>query len=728
MRALAELTTRNARAVVLAALVLVVGGGAWASGVTDRLTTGGNDVPGSESVRAAMLLDERDGSGTPNLIVLVRADRLDDAEVEQVTEAIERTVVEHGAELLGSHLGPDSDDLRSTDGTAGLVIAHLPGDDEAVQASAADLAPKLRELATESVEVSVGGTGPARAELIEQTEADLVTAELIAVPITLLVLLFVFRTAVAAVLPLVVAVAAIIGTLIALRVLVAFTSVSVFAQNVMTALGLAMAIDFTLFLVSRYRELRPRSSTAREAVTDAVVAAGPSILFSGLTTAASLAGLLVFETPMLRSFAYAGVAVVLVAIVGALVVLPAVMTLLDDRLDRWRVRPVALGTDPTRGRWYRMARRMMRRPALVAVSTIAVLLLVAAPFTRIEFGLNDDRVLPADAEPRQVLDAVRSEFAGIESGAVSVVFEDPAAGSPLAVEAYARELRSLPGVARIEERDGWLRVIPSVEPVSPDGRRLVEAIRSTPAPTPVLVGGDAARLVDNTDHVTERLPFVLGGMILATTVLLGVLFRSVLVPLKAVALNLLSLSAMFGAIVWIFQDGRFSGVLDYTPTGLTDITIPTLMFCVAFGLSMDYEVFLLSRIREEYDRTGDPVDSVAVGLQRTGGVLSASATLMAVVFTAFATGSVTQLKILGIGLTLAVLLDAFVVRSLLVPSLMRLAGRANWWPSRPRSDVRGGRRDGGDRAVDLRRADVDDDRRDGATRDPAALLLPRGDR
>ncbi|MEM8904247.1 MAG: MMPL family transporter [Actinomycetota bacterium] len=286
-----------------------------------------------------------------------------------------------------------------------------------------------------------------------------------------------------------------------------------------------------------------------------------------------------------------------------------------------------------------------------------------------------------------MLDTVRSEFGGIESGAISVVFEDPAAGSEPEVEAYVDELRSLPGVARVDQRDSWLRVIPDVEPISPEGRELVEAIDAIPAPSPVLVGGESARLVENTDHVAARLPFVLGAMILATSALLGLLFRSVLVPVKAVALNLLSLSAMFGAVVWIFQDGRFADLLGYTPTGLTDIAIPTLMFCVAFGLSMDYEVFLLSRIREEYDRTGDPVDSVAVGLQRTGGVLSVSAILMSVVFIAFATGEVTHLKVLGIGIALAVLLDAFVVRSLLVPSLMRLAGRANWWPSRPRHHV-----------------------------------------
>ncbi|MEO1065266.1 MAG: MMPL family transporter, partial [Actinomycetota bacterium] len=386
MGALARFTTGSAKLIVVVAAVLVVGGGAWAGGVTERLTTGGNDVPGSDSVQAAELLDERGGVGTPNLVVMITTDDLDGEAAVEVTERLANAIESDGGELVGDHLGPDGDALRSADERSGLVVAHLPGDDEAVQQQSARLAPILRDLAESGVEVAVGGTGPARAELITQTEEDLLRAELIAVPITFLLLLLVFRTAVAALLPLVVAVSAIAGTLIALRLLVEVTTVSVFAQNVMTALGLAMAIDFTLFLVSRYRELRPASPSSTDAVGGAVRAAGPSILFSGLTTAASLAGLLAFDTPMLRSFAYAGVAVVLVAIIGALVVLPAVMTLLGDRLDRWAVRKVAPRADLTTGRWYRLAHLVMRRPGVVALVTIAGLLLVAAPFTRIEFG------------------------------------------------------------------------------------------------------------------------------------------------------------------------------------------------------------------------------------------------------------------------------------------------------------------------------------------------------
>jgi RND superfamily putative drug exporter len=343
---------------------------------------------------------------------------------------------------------------------------------------------------------------------------------------------------------------------------------------------------------------------------------------------------------------------------------------------------------PTTSYWTRIARLAMGRPLLVGGAVLAVLLVVASPIRRLEFGLNDDRVLPASVESRQVNDRIRSEYSGLEGGAISVVFAGaPSSGfDPGVVDGYARALADLDGVTRVDTVTGpgdegtvALMVIPSVEPISSEGQELVEQIRSIDGPGPVVVGGEAARLVDNTDHVLGRLPFVLVGMLIVNGTLLAALFRSVLAPLKALALNVLSLSAMYGAIVWVFQDGRLTGLMGYTPTGLTDVTVPTLMFAVAFGLSMDYEVYLMARMRESYLATGDPVASTVDGLERTGRILTASALLMAVVFTSFATGSVTHLKILGIGITLAVLADAFLVRTL-VPAFMAIAGSANWWP------------------------------------------------
>ncbi|MEM9133494.1 MAG: MMPL family transporter [Actinomycetota bacterium] len=701
MTALAALIVRRARWIVALAIVAVIGAGTAAGGIDDLLSTGGNHVPGSDSSRAIELLAER-GEGSPNLLLLVTdPGGLGDAAAAVAADALAFVDDRPETRLVDSPWGaPDGGDvalqtgpLVSADGTSALIVATILGDDVAVQQRAASIAGELRAWETPpGVTLTVGGSGPARADLVEATDTGLVRAELIALPISLLILLFVFRTPVAAALPLVVAAVAVVGTLAVLRALVTVVEVSVFARSVATAIGLAMAVDMTLFLVSRYREVRDDAGSPTQAVERAVVAAGPAMVFSGITTAVSLAALLAFDTPLLRSFAYAGSVVVLLALVGGLVVLPATIVVLGDRVDRWpirrpRLRPV------TKGVWYRIARGVARHPVSIGAVTLLALITVAFPIARIEFGLNDDRVLSTDVESRQVLDTVRSRFPAVEGGSIAVVYTTPPEGDVerAAVEDHRNRLAALPGVARVDDGGHSLIVVPEVEPMSAEGRRLVEDIRQQPSPLAALVGGEAARLVDNTDHVLARLPFVAIAMALVSLALLAALFRSVLLPIKAIILNLLSLSAMFGSIVWVFQDGRFAGALDYTPTGLTDVTVPLLMLSVAFGLSMDYEVYLLSRIRDEYRAGHSTVEATARGLQRTGGVLSASAALMAVVFTSFAFTGLTHLKILGLGISLAVLVDAFVVRALLVPSAMAMAGDANWWPGgRRRTPPAGG--------------------------------------
>ena len=689
--ALAELVVGRAKTVLVLAVAGLAVAAIAASGVDEVLSTGGNEVPGSDSVEAAALLDAR-GAGAPNLLVLVSEQPELGPRAASLATAIEDELDTAGdVDVLATAWSSDSEaatgPLRSDDGTAGLVVAHIAGDGATVQTRAAEIAADLRSRSVpDGLDLEVGGSGPARADLIETTDDDLIRAELLALPITLLLLLWVFRTPVAAALPLITAAVAVVGALATLRVLAEVVEISVFARSIATAIGLAMAVDMSLFLVGRYREHRPTSESPAAAIGDAVRNAGPAILFSGLTTGASLAALVAFSIPMLRSFAYAGIAVVGFALLGGLIVLPSAIVVLGDRVDRWPIRSPSRRRSgrPRPGRWHAVAVGVMARPVTVGLVTLTVLLVVASPIRRIDFGLNDDRVLPPTVESRAVLDIVRNDFGGLEGGAISVVFLDgpPAVAERSSIDRYAAELSTIDGVVRVEDRDHWLAVIPEIEPISEEGRELVELIRSVPSPTPTIVGGEAARLVDNTSHVAGRLPLVVGLMIAASAVLLAVLFRSVLLTVKAIALNLLSLSAMFGAIVWIFQDGRFAGVLGYTPTGLTDVTVPMLMFGIAFGLAMDYEVFLLSRIREEYRIDGDTVAATARGLQRTGGILSASAVLMAVVFLSFATGSVTHLKVLGVGISLAVIVDAFVVRTLLVPSFMAIGGAANWWPGK----------------------------------------------
>ena len=732
MDALATTVTTRPRTILVAALIALVGAAVWGGDLSSRLSTGGNEVPGSDSVVAAELLAEAGNPGSPNLVVLIEERPALGAQAEAVAERVRAGLSAHPEiEIRDTAWDPTpgAERLRSDDGVGGLVIAHIAGADPEVQSVSAIVVDELRTGTwPDGVTVEVGGVGPTRHDIIETTDSDLVRAELLALPLSMLLLLIVFRTPVAAALPLVVAAVAVLGTVAALRALVEVTEVSVFARSVATALGLAMAVDMTLFLVDRYREHRSESSAPSAsgptqvtptqtasppsgpteggstqpasppsgpsaaggggvadraeraaAVRAAMLGAGPPILLSGLTTAASLAALLLFSTPLLRSFAYAGSIVVVLSLVGGLVVLPAAIMVLGPAIDRWPVR-----SDRRSGQgWARLARSVMARPLLVGGAVLVVLLIVASPVRRIELGLNDDRVLPESVESRSVNDRIRTDFRGLEGGAVSVVFTETTSAPPdaAAIEAYASRLAGIDGAARVVEGSGSITVVPGVEPISEAGRELVEAIRAVPAPAPVVVGGEAARFVDNTDHVLARLPWVIAAILAINGILLAALFRSVVAPLKALVLNLISLSAMFGAIVWIFQDGRLTGLLGYTPTGLTDVTVPMLMFAVAFGLSMDYEVYLLARIRERFVASGDSREATVEGLQRTGRILTASALLMSVVFLSFATGSVTHLKILGLGITLAVLVDAFLVRALLVPSFLAVAGSVNWWPT-----------------------------------------------
>jgi RND superfamily putative drug exporter len=445
------------------------------------------------------------------------------------------------------------------------------------------------------------------------------------------------------------------------------------------------------------------------AVVRTVRTAGRTILFSAVTVAIGLSAMLVFPIPFMRSFGYAGIGVAAMAAFGAVVLLPALLAALGHRVEKGRVfkrRPVVDGE----GVWHRVAVFVMRRPIPVATAVIAVLLLLGTPFLGIRLGTPDDRVLAPGTDVRETHDILREDFAAGEAATIEVVVPEisDAAVANGDIAAYAAKLSALDGVARVDALTGsyvggnevappgpvsarfandggtWLSVVPAVEPLSAEGEELVHAVRALESPFgEVLVGGQSAAQVDSKDVVFQRLPWAIALVAVTTFVVLFMLFGSLLVPLKALVLNFLSLTATFGAMVFIFQDGHGSGLLDFTATGDIAVAMPILMFCIAFGLSMDYEVFLLSRIKEEHDRGSDTVRSVAVGLERTGRIVTAAAVLIAVVFIAFAAGNVSFMKMFGIGLTLAVLVDAFLIRSTLVPAFMRLAGDANWWAPGP---------------------------------------------
>jgi RND superfamily putative drug exporter len=723
----ARLATNRTRLVLVGALVFFVLAGALGGGVADRLAAGGFEDPSSESSQAEDLLDERFGAGSPNIILVATAEEgdVDDpANAEAGRALTERLAAEADLTNVVSYWSEGgAPPLRSEDGTRALIVGLIDApDDDALDDRIAELAPELRTAAGDEgpLTVGVGGYAETFREVGETLEEDLPRAELIALPITLILLVLIFGSVVAAMLPLAVGVLSIVGTFLVLRVISEVTDVSIYALNLTTALGLGLAIDYSLFVVSRYREELRAGRDPREAVVRTVRTAGRTVAFSALTVAASLLATLVFPFFFLRSFAYSGVAVAVLAGLFSVVVLPAILYALGHRVNALTVRRQSL-TPPEEGVWHRIATVVMRRPVPIATAVIVLLLVLGSPFLGLHLSQPDDRVLPEDAPARQVNDIVRDEFGAEEAGALSVVAGDVGdRGDDATVGAYAAELARLPGVSRVDASTGtycgegsaeqfgcspgdlvlgpdasdryagfsadgatYLSVVPAVEPMSDAGEQLVHDVRGADSPWPVQVAGQSATLVDTNDSLFSRLPLALGLIALITFVLLFMMFGSVLIPVKAVVLNLFSLTATFGAMVWIFQDGNLSGLLDFTATGGLASAMPILMFCVAFGLSMDYEVFLLSRIKEEHDRTGDNQRSVAVGLERTGRIVTAAAVLMAVIFLAFATGRVSFIKMFGLGLTLAVLLDAFIIRGTLVPAFMRLAGEWNWWAPGP---------------------------------------------
>jgi RND superfamily putative drug exporter len=723
---LGRFTVRRRKAVLVGAAIAFAVAGGWGGGVAEHLSSGGFDDPASESFKADQALLDTFGTGTPNLLLLVTAEggSVDDPAVVAAGTALtqELAAEPHLTNVVSYWTLGSPPPLRSDGGDRALVLARIEGTQDEVNDLVTDLSPDYRR-ADGLITVEPGGFAEVFREVGTTIEEDLVRAEAIALPITLILLLLVFGSVVSASLPLAIGGLSIVGAMAVLRLLSTVTEVSIFSLNLTTARGLGLAIDYALFVVSRYREELRAGHEPGIAVQRTVRTAGRTVAFSAVTVAASLCALLVFPFSFLRSFAYAGVAVAFLAGFFSIVVLPAILAALGTRVDKLTIFKRSTESHTDDGFWHRMAITVMRRPVVFAATSIAVLLLLGAPFLGINLSLPDDRVLPEEAASRQVHDVLREEFSSGEPGTSSVVAQG--IGDPNArlaeVDAYAATLAQLPGVSRVDALTGtycgeglaelgctpgqqvlpggagrylafssanaggstYLAVVPSIEPLSPEGEDLVEAIRAADAPFPTEVTGMSAELVDSKAALFSRLPLAAGIIALVTFVVLFLQFGSVVIPLKAVVLNLLSLSATFGAMVWVFQDGHLSGALDFDAIGSIDATTPILMFCVAFGLSMDYEVFLLSRIKEEYDRTGDNELSVARGLERTGRIVTAAALLIAVVFIAFATSHVTFIKLFGVGLTLAVLMDAFLIRGTLVPAFMRLAGGWNWWAPAP---------------------------------------------
>jgi RND superfamily putative drug exporter len=719
---LGAFAVRRRTAVLVASGLFVLITAGLGVGVYSRLAPAGFTDPSSESARAGRFLESQFHTDPPNLVLLVNAHPSDgrpDApavDAPSVTAASDQLVEElaarHDVRQVQSYwsLG-NVPPLRSADGRTAIVAVLTTG-------SGGDAEPpEVKAIAGSVVgsrgpiTVTAAGLGPVYWALTNTMRDDLKRAELIAIPLTAAFLVMVFGGLVAASLPLVVGAMSISGTFFILWLLTQFTDVSVFSINLVAALGLGLAIDYSLFVVSRFREELAAGSEPDEAVVRTVATAGRTIAVSGLIVAVSLSGLLVFPLYMLRSFAYAGMGVTAVSVVASLFTLPALLSVAGRRVDALKVtrRRNQLSAADRRIEdrlWHRLALFVMRRPVLIGGAIVLVLVLLGLPFARVDFGVPDERVLPAGSTARVQTARLTTEFASNEAGAFPVVAPH-LRGDNGSISATAMALSALPGVGRVDAPTGRFsagakilgpdsslrsyrignavrfNVVPTVPPISDAAQHLVSTIRTTRYDVGgVMVGGRSAELIDTKAAIQKRLPWALAIVAFATFVLLFLIFESVLIPLKAIALNLLSLTATFGAMVWVFQEGHLARPLAFTATGLTDITTPILMFCIAFGLSMDYEVFVLSRIKEEHDRTGNNVASIAAGLAKAGRIVTAAALLLAITLIATATSRITFIKQFGIGLALAVLMDVTLVRAGLVPAFMRIAGDANWWAPR----------------------------------------------
>jgi RND superfamily putative drug exporter len=677
------------RAAVLVATVAVALVAAVLGGPVVGLLESRNDFenPSSESVAAREQVGRATGAlVVPSVVALVRTDGRATAPAARARVAQVAHVLAADPEVarVDSYLTARDPAFVSLDGRATYVAATLRAD-----ASEGDVAGRMTSLLGHRPGVSLGGGAVAQRQVGEQVQKDLARAEMLAFPLLFLLSLVFFRGLIAAALPILVGGVSIVVTFLALRLVNEGIGLSVFAINLVTGLGLGLAIDYSLFMVSRYREELARGGSGAAALRATMTTAGRTVLFSSLTVAAAMASLLVFPQRFLYSMGLGGVIVALVSAVVALVALPALLAALGPRVDalaprRWRHAATATET----GFWYRLSRGVMRRPAVVAIATAALLVLLGLPFAGIRFTGVDASVLPPSASARAVDQALRTEFPPNRTGAAYVVLSAPRSAGPR-VAAYAERLRGLPGARAVTPpraigRDTWrIDVIAPGAALSSSAKALVREIRDRGAPFPLRVGGQTAAFLDLQASLRARLPIALALLATTTLAILFLMTGSVVLPLKALVMNVLSLSAAFGLLVFVFQDGRLEGVLGYTSQGALESTQPVLLFALAFGLSTDYGVFLLARIKEARDHGLSTREAVPVGLERTGRIVTAAAVLFCVAVGAFATSRIVFIKELGIGTGLAVLLDATIVRALLVPSLMALLGDWNWWAPRP---------------------------------------------
>ncbi|MFZ9099867.1 MAG: MMPL family transporter [Candidatus Planktophila sp.] len=662
--------------------------GAVGSLIFSRLDSGGYSNPNSDSYKVYEYLTDELKIEDPAVAVVIDAgDRsVDDQDVAAGALALEKRMVQEKGvtKTLSYWSSNDEQTLKSADGKAGYVLIY--GEGEAFTPENQNLGKLFLEKYNGEVNgftLYAGGVGVVGHAITKKISDDLKIAEAISIPLTFILLAFVFGALAASAMPLIVGVSAILGAFFILYLISLFTEVSVYALNLTTGMGLGLGIDYALLMVNRFREEIHHGKNVEDAVVTTMATAGKTVFYSGMTVLVTMVSLTFFPLPFLKSFGYAGVSVVALAVVGAIFGLPPILAWMGNKVDKGVIRKSAI-TPKEDGRWADTARFVMKRPVPVVVLSLIVLGIMAAPLGNIKFSQGDARMLPAK-NPAAVATMVQAErFPGQTGTPIEIIIFDGASKFE-EVAQYASQISTVNGIVGVvppQVIGNDVRIVAYQEmlPRTPESQKLIHDVRSVKAPEGTLVGGVAADYTDSQDGIADTLSWAFGWIALSVLVLVFIFTGSIILPIKAVLLNILSLGATMGVLTWVFIDGNLQWLVgSFTVTGSLDTSIVILIAVVVFGLSMDYELFLLSRIREEHLQGRSNVESVATGLQRSARIITAAAVLLAVVFAAFVTSGVTSIKTMGFGVALAVILDATLIRALLVPALMRLFGERNWW-------------------------------------------------
>ena len=684
---LGHLVVRRRKSMVAFFIIGILTAGTVGSLVFSRLDSGGYSDPNSDSYRVYEYLHNTLKIADPNIVVVLDSGDLPitDPAIATKAQLLEAEMAKvAGVTKVVSYWNTGGEKtLAATDGKAAYILVY--SDNEA-------FTPKSQEMGDyfqknfdgkrDGITLYSGGVGVVGNAINEKIESDLKIAEAISIPLTFILLVLVFGAMVASAMPLIVGVSAILGAFFILYLISLFTSVSVYALNLTTGMGLGLGIDYALLMVNRFREELHRGKSVEDSIVNTMASAGKTVFYSGLTVLVTLFSLTFFPLPFLKSFGYAGVSVVAIAVAGALFGLPPILALLGNKIDKGVVRKSAI-THKDDGRWAQTARFVMKRPVAVVLLSLIVLGVMAAPIKNIAFSQGDARILPAN-NPAAVATAMQgSRFAS--NIATIDLFVIDGVGREKQISDYIAEIKRVPGIVSVNSpqvigKDIRVTAFQSMLPRSPEAQKLIHDLRDVDSPQGTLIGGAAADYTDSQDAISKTLPWALGWIAISVLILLFVFTGSIILPIKAVLLNLMSLAATMGILTWVFIDGNLQWLVgSFTVTGTLDTSIVILIAVLVFGLSMDYELFLLSRIREEHLLGKSNVESVATGLQRSARIITAAAVLLAVVFAAFITSGVTSIKTMGFGVALAVIIDATLIRALLVPALMRLLGEQNWW-------------------------------------------------